>query len=173
MQGTLVQPLVWEDPTGCGATNPVSHSFWARALGPPAAALDPCAWSPCPAARGAPAVRSPHSRPGERPPCSSGDPDSQSVLLICARPSEWALKGHSLLPLAVLKYEALEEILAQPCLGASQPAEIGYVVAVSLMSFTSPLGSGSPGRHRAGRPMGHGDPKGPASSSLPQEGWLH
>ena len=78
----------------------------------------------------------------------------------------------------MLKDEVLEEILAQPCLGTSQPVEIGYVVAVSLMSFTSPLGSGSPGRHRAGgtmraEPVGRGDPKGPASSSSPQERWLH
>ena len=27
MQGTRVQALVWEDPTCCGATKPVSHSY--------------------------------------------------------------------------------------------------------------------------------------------------
>ena len=27
MQGTRVQALVWEDPTGRGATGPVSHSY--------------------------------------------------------------------------------------------------------------------------------------------------
>ena len=27
MQGTWVRALVWEDPTCCGATRPVSHSY--------------------------------------------------------------------------------------------------------------------------------------------------
>ena len=27
MQGTRVQALVWEDPTCCGATRPVSHNY--------------------------------------------------------------------------------------------------------------------------------------------------
>ena len=27
MQGTLVQALVWEDPTCCGATQPVCHNY--------------------------------------------------------------------------------------------------------------------------------------------------
>ena len=27
MQGTRVQPLVWEDPTCRGATRPVSHNY--------------------------------------------------------------------------------------------------------------------------------------------------
>ena len=88
------------------------------------------------------------------------------------------MKDHNLLSIFVLTDEALEEILAQPCLGTSQPVEMGYVVAVSLMSFTAPLGSGSPGRRRAGgsmraEPRGHGDPKGPASHSSPREGWHH
>ena len=30
MQGTQVQSLVWEDPTCCGATKPMSHNYWAR-----------------------------------------------------------------------------------------------------------------------------------------------
>ena len=34
MQGTRVQSLVLEDPTCCGATKPVSHRYWACALGP-------------------------------------------------------------------------------------------------------------------------------------------
>ena len=34
MQETWVQPLLWEDPTGRGATKPVSHSYWACALEP-------------------------------------------------------------------------------------------------------------------------------------------
>ena len=29
MQGTLVQALVQEDPTRCGATKPVHHNYWA------------------------------------------------------------------------------------------------------------------------------------------------
>ena len=32
MQGTRIRALVWEDPTGCGATNPVHHNYWACAL---------------------------------------------------------------------------------------------------------------------------------------------
>ena len=32
MQGTQVQALVREDPTCCGATKPVHHSYWAYAL---------------------------------------------------------------------------------------------------------------------------------------------
>ena len=31
MQGTRVRALVWEDPTCCGATKPVSHNYWACA----------------------------------------------------------------------------------------------------------------------------------------------
>ena len=27
MQGTRVRALVWEDPTCCGATKPVSHNY--------------------------------------------------------------------------------------------------------------------------------------------------
>ena len=27
MQGTWVQPLVWEDPTCCGATKPMNHNY--------------------------------------------------------------------------------------------------------------------------------------------------
>ena len=34
MQGTRVRALVWEDPTCCGATNPVCHNYWACALEP-------------------------------------------------------------------------------------------------------------------------------------------
>ena len=34
MQGTRVRALVWEDPTCCGATKPVRHSYWACALEP-------------------------------------------------------------------------------------------------------------------------------------------
>ena len=34
MQGTQVRPLVWEDPTCCGATKPVRHSYWLCALEP-------------------------------------------------------------------------------------------------------------------------------------------
>ena len=33
MQGTWVRALVWEDPTCCGATGPVSHNYWACASG--------------------------------------------------------------------------------------------------------------------------------------------
>ena len=33
MQGTRVWALVWEDPTGRGATRPVSHDYWACASG--------------------------------------------------------------------------------------------------------------------------------------------
>ena len=33
MQGTRVRALVWEDPTCCGATGSVSHSYWACASG--------------------------------------------------------------------------------------------------------------------------------------------
>ena len=32
MQGTWVRALVWEDPTCCRATKPVSHNYWACAL---------------------------------------------------------------------------------------------------------------------------------------------
>ena len=31
MQGTRVRSLVWEDPTCCGATKPMSHNYWAHA----------------------------------------------------------------------------------------------------------------------------------------------
>ena len=34
MQGTRVQALVWEDPTCCRTTRPVSHNYWACALEP-------------------------------------------------------------------------------------------------------------------------------------------
>ena len=33
VQGTRVRALVWEDPTCCGATRPVSHNYWACASG--------------------------------------------------------------------------------------------------------------------------------------------
>ena len=33
MQGTRVRALVWEDPTCCGATRPVSHNYWTCASG--------------------------------------------------------------------------------------------------------------------------------------------
>ena len=33
MQGTWVWALVWEDPTCCRATRPVSHNYWACASG--------------------------------------------------------------------------------------------------------------------------------------------
>ena len=33
MQGTRVRALVWEDPTCRGATQPVSHNYWACASG--------------------------------------------------------------------------------------------------------------------------------------------
>ena len=33
MQGTRVRALVWEDPTCCGATGPVSHNYWACVSG--------------------------------------------------------------------------------------------------------------------------------------------
>ena len=32
MPRTLVQSLVQEDPTCCGATKPVHHSYWAQGL---------------------------------------------------------------------------------------------------------------------------------------------
>ena len=34
IQGTLVQALLWEDPTCHGATNPMHHNYWACALDP-------------------------------------------------------------------------------------------------------------------------------------------
>ena len=34
VQGTSVQFLVWEDPTCCGATEPVFHNYWTYALEP-------------------------------------------------------------------------------------------------------------------------------------------
>ena len=34
MQGTWVRALVWEDPTCCGATQPMRHNYWACALQP-------------------------------------------------------------------------------------------------------------------------------------------
>ena len=34
MQGTRVQAVIQEDPTCCGATKPVHHNYWARALEP-------------------------------------------------------------------------------------------------------------------------------------------
>ena len=33
MQGTRVRALVWEDPTCCEATRPVSHNYWACTSG--------------------------------------------------------------------------------------------------------------------------------------------
>ena len=33
MQGTRVRALVWEDPTCCGATGPVSRNYWACTSG--------------------------------------------------------------------------------------------------------------------------------------------
>ena len=38
MLGTAVCSLVWEDPTGCEATRPVLHNYWA-------CALEPWSWS--------------------------------------------------------------------------------------------------------------------------------
>ena len=43
MQGTRVRALVREDPTGCGATKPVRHNYWACALEP----VSHNYWSPC------------------------------------------------------------------------------------------------------------------------------
>ena len=34
MQRSQVRALVWEDPTGRGATKPVRHNYWACALEP-------------------------------------------------------------------------------------------------------------------------------------------
>ena len=41
MQGTQVQPLVWEDFTCHGETEPVRHNYWARALEPRSATTEP------------------------------------------------------------------------------------------------------------------------------------
>lgn len=34
IQGTQLRSLVWEDSTRCGATKPMCHNYWARALEP-------------------------------------------------------------------------------------------------------------------------------------------
>ena len=59
MQGTRVRALVWEDPTCCGATRPVSHNYWACASGAYAPQQErPRRWETCaPRRRVAPACR--------------------------------------------------------------------------------------------------------------------
>ena len=44
MQETWVQSLVWEDSTSHGATEPVSHNYWASVLGP----MHDNQWAPVP-----------------------------------------------------------------------------------------------------------------------------
>ena len=46
MQGTLVQALVWEDPTCCGATKPVHHKYWAHVGATSTEARAPRAYAP-------------------------------------------------------------------------------------------------------------------------------
>ena len=46
VQGTRVRALVWEDPTGRGATKPVHHNYWARALEPTGRNYWACALEP-------------------------------------------------------------------------------------------------------------------------------
>ena len=50
MQGTRVRALVWEDPTCCGATGPVSHGLLSLRV-----------WSLCSATREAATVRGPRT----------------------------------------------------------------------------------------------------------------
>ena len=50
--------------------------------------------------------------------------------------------------LVVLEGKPFEGTLAQPSLGAGQPAEAGQVVLNFLMGFSSLSRSGSPGGHR-------------------------
>ena len=59
MQGTQVRALVWEDPTCCGATNPVRHNYRACTLELESHNYwSPCTESACSATREATAVRS-------------------------------------------------------------------------------------------------------------------
>ena len=59
MQGTRVRALVWEDPTCCGATGPVSHNCWACASGASAPQQERPRWweARAPRWRAAPACR--------------------------------------------------------------------------------------------------------------------
>ena len=58
MQGTQVQALVGGIPTYLGASKPVGHSCWARALHHTCRnCWSPACWSPCSAAREAHVMR--------------------------------------------------------------------------------------------------------------------
>ena len=62
MQGTRIRALLWEDPTCCGATKPVRHNYWVRALEPTCHTYwSPSAQSPCSATREATAMRIPRT----------------------------------------------------------------------------------------------------------------
>ena len=50
MQETQIRSVVWKDPSGCGATKPSSHIYWACALDPRTSTTEPSShssWSPC------------------------------------------------------------------------------------------------------------------------------
>ena len=83
MQETRVRALVREDPTCRGATKPVHHNYWARALEPLSHSYwSPCSWSLCSTTREATAVRSlrttmklaPLAATREKPARSNEDP---------------------------------------------------------------------------------------------------
>ena len=104
MQGTWVPSLVLEDPTCCGATKPMHHSYWARTLQLLSSrALEP--WSPQPPHPGdlepphpraletpRPGALSPGTlepmRPGALEPTCPGAPAPWSPQLPCPGPLE-------------------------------------------------------------------------------------
>ena len=69
MQGTWVWSLIWEDPTCCRTTKPISHNHWACAYDPVSRNYwSPCAYSLCSGVREATAVISPRTATRESPP---------------------------------------------------------------------------------------------------------
>ena len=80
MQGTRVQALVWEDPTCCGVTKPVSHKLLSLRV-----------WSLCSATREATIVRGPRTvmQSGPRTAMKSGPhlPQLEKALAQKRRPN--------------------------------------------------------------------------------------
>ena len=67
MQGTRVQALVREDPTGCGATKLMSHNYWPHALKPARCNYWACVLQPLKPAHLEPVLRNKRSHRNEKP----------------------------------------------------------------------------------------------------------
>lgn len=78
MQGTWVWPLVREDPICCGTTVAMHHSYWARALDPPASTTETRApESLCATTSEATTMRSPHAFREQPPPSATRESHTQ------------------------------------------------------------------------------------------------